>query len=141
MGTYGVITCIYKWLCGFLWSFQAFLDWFFTLVLSLSYNIINFSHFFLLTFDHDNVLPSDTVYILTRPSIALPFLLLLFCLLFCYKILIASLFPFSNLTCLLSSYSPFLPDWRWFTLASSHPSHCHWFVFFYLLFILWPLKR
>ena len=62
---------------------------------------------------------------LTRSFVDLPLLLLLFCILYFYKFLIASLFPYSNPSVLLLSYSSFLPDWCWFTFVSSRLFHCH----------------
>ena len=119
-----------------------YLNWFFILALVqfLSFNIINFSHFFFLKIDVQpwecgNVPPSDAVYISTQPFVALPSLLLLFHLLFCYKFLTSSLFPFSNPSFLLLSYFPFLPDWRWFTFFSSRPSCCRWLVVLFLFFV------
>ena len=66
----------------------------FDLILHFGVDAVNFSHFFLLAFNHANVGMSLhlTLYkILTRPMFSPPSLLLLFHALFCYKLLTSSL--------------------------------------------------
>ena len=126
---YGVVACIYEWLCGFLWSFKAFVDCglisidslFLPLLPSLSFLFYFIHCFLILIFDHGMASPcmdSDAVNCCMRCFINCFVINSLTPLCFLFRILFVCLY-YSSFSNILS-----VSDWSAVLIPKNHVSDC-----------------